>query len=1857
MSDETNPTHRATNDDDDDFDDNSQAGSMPHQQPPTQQPRFQHSGNEYRSQISSSESDYKLMASEFSSALKVSEKEIVKLKRELSLKQEDITNMLADRLVSTNLNNPEEHKFDTASTSVGHFLTNRDYSMLDPNKHKKDDTNNSMSPKTEDDLNKTKSLRNKDDKNKTTSLRNRDDEDKTMIHKHSPKNQTRYYASHPNEYSMINQENRHDSNNHAYEESPIQQERRCTRQERTFENPLVSQGNQLAKRRREDEDEDMNRSSSHFYTPATHRENYNNTNKQQQPRSSKLPNSQTFFHGRDDEDLTMWLYRFNLNLRIAQASEDEKVTHAGSWLQSRALQVFMQAVARNPHISWSSLQDELMRAFIRRDNVSVLQTKLQYTKQTGALQPFIEQFELIANKLGENMPEKTKIIFFEQNVKHEISQQLRYRSENIYTLSDAVNMALHYDTIYGSNQQANSTPPAQVNYYQKSNSKYCSHCRRKGHTLEYCRSKDSASTQSGTNSCAYCKRTGHNINSPCYTKMRDESAGRQQTQDQQQNVTQPNQKTYPPCSHCHKNGHGWKVCRKRISEEENKNTPQQRQQQQQQNKYNSGNSTQQNKYNNNPQYKEQKRQFQTPQVDNNKNRNGGSEPMDQSAVQLNMVQFFEKRVSLSQKHSLPRINIFMRQNSNSNPKFMEETAVLDSGAQISCISEETAKNNNLIYTEFADQIKVANGGIFDVHIAREIEIKLGNHRHILDFYIVPGAKIPVLLGANWLRLSKANLIVHSNTLIIDRDTFKINSHLENDENYDPDDLCLISEIGIIETVENSTKIKTDENTTKMSLVCTSSTTEENNEQTLCNNTTTGKNMNLRNENSNQTQKASTHIKESDSDDEFWLPKGNNNSRFEIKNCPLLSDEQNKIFKKTIEENRDVFAECIEDLSSPCSSAECVITMREKHTRFYRAPFKRSQYENEMLKQELDRMLKTGIIRESRSEFSSPIFIKINKENGKHRIIIDCRDCNAGSLPEPFPLPNINDLLHKVASTKSTFYSKLDFKNGFFQIAMHPDSIKYTAFSTTFGRYEFLRMPFGLQNGTFEFCRLMARLFDYLAFMAHFVDDICFFSKTFEEHIEHMEKIFKICRENSLKINIEKCDWFKDKIKLLGHIISHDALEMDPSKIEAIQNWKTPTTAKQILSFLGLAGYYRNFIHFFGPIAKPMYDLTCKDAKWNWDTNCEAAFNKLKTLLTSDPILKPIDYSLDFILYCDASGVGCGAILSQKAENGSIHNCMYMSRTFKGAELHYSATEKECLAVVWPVKKCRNELIHKHFTIVTDHTALQWLISLKDPIGKLARWGIYMQEYRYTIKARPGKTHKNADALSRATLAITLVSSQKNTEFLPPPNHRTGEDKLAELNMLTMKTSKRAEEHEMRRLTKYNNAIAEESDLADEFQDENISSANHDPYEDALLMQFLRTGEINAGASKNEFKRIRRIADHYILVGETISYRKDTNIPIFKQKIPLKDSRFTIIKNAHSLGHFAAHETYLRIYQKYYWRKMLDDVKHAISMCPQCVRHKKTRVEQHPALAQEVTGMFHVMHADLQFGWTETSRGNIGLFVMQDHLTKYGYAVPIEGKTAEITAREFDKYCSLFGAPKIIVTDAGKEWLNNTFEALCKIQGIKHVHTSPYSPWVNGLVEKFNGVIAGPIKKSSEHEPEKWDEHVPAAIRAYNSRIHSVTHETPYALVFGQEMIVLGEMQEEETGPTGEEKLSLEKRTIEIKKKFEYSHPRALDRIEAAQEKQIITQNKAQNVREKPLENGTKVMIRSPQLMAKQLPIYHGPYTVKGQTKRGNYWLTNKKGKELQTAYNLNRLKTVNQDYDGEEYAEVEKIIDSRTRKG
>ena len=254
----------------------------------------------------------------------------------------------------------------------------------------------------------------------------------------------------------------------------------------------------------------------------------------------------------------------------------------------------------------------------------------------------------------------------------------------------------------------------------------------------------------------------------------------------------------------------------------------------------------------------------------------------------------------------------------------------------------------------------------------------------------------------------------------------------------------------------------------------------------------------------------------------------------------------------------------------------------------------------------------------------------------------------------------------------------------------------------------------------------------------YLDDIIIFSKTIEDHLDRLRDVFSHLRAG-LKVKPSKCHLLWKEMQYLGHIISENGVATDPEKTKRVSEWPTPTGAKDLQKFLGLASYYRKFIKNFAQIAAPLNRLTEQNRKYCWTPEFEDAFNAVKHRLTSSPILAFPRFDIKFTVDCDASGEGLGAVLSQTCD-GREYAIFYASRTLTKAERQYCATQRELLALLWGCRQFRPYLYGRHFTVRTDHNALRWLkiFIFKEPEGQIARWLQIPSEYDFQVEHRPGK---------------------------------------------------------------------------------------------------------------------------------------------------------------------------------------------------------------------------------------------------------------------------------------------------------------------------------------------------------------------------------------------------------------------------------------------------------------------------------------------------------------------------------------
>ena len=400
-----------------------------------------------------------------------------------------------------------------------------------------------------------------------------------------------------------------------------------------------------------------------------------------------------------------------------------------------------------------------------------------------------------------------------------------------------------------------------------------------------------------------------------------------------------------------------------------------------------------------------------------------------------------------------------------------------------------------------------------------------------------------------------------------------------------------------------------------------------------------------------------------------------------------------------------------------------------------------------IQDEVDSMLKMGIVEHSDSPYASPLVI-VKKPDGSDRYCVDFRRINAKTIFDAEPISDQSEIFAKLA--KDRYFTKIDLSKGYWQIPMDEGAKPLTAFITHHGLFQWRTMPFGMVNAGASFSRIMRKLLKGLPNVDNYIDDILIHTPTFDEHFQSLKEVLKRLRMANLTARPSKCFVAYFEVEFLGHVVGKGQVKPRPAKIEAVQNAARPETKSQMRSYLGLTGYYRSYIPNYAMIAAPLTDKTKKGEpnKVRWESSQEIAFQTLKNKLVSSPILQLPDLSKPFILRTDASDIGIAAVLMQETL-GEKFPVAYASKKLSQAQRNYSVMERECLAIVWAVQKFEPYLYGTQFTIETDHMPLKCVQRSKVVNGRIMRWALALQPYRYRIEVIKGSHNVGADFLSRA----------------------------------------------------------------------------------------------------------------------------------------------------------------------------------------------------------------------------------------------------------------------------------------------------------------------------------------------------------------------------------------------------------------------------------------------------------------------------------------------------------------------------
>ena len=728
---------------------------------------------------------------------------------------------------------------------------------------------------------------------------------------------------------------------------------------------------------------------------------------------------------------------------------------------------------------------------------------------------------------------------------------------------------------------------------------------------------------------------------------------------------------------------------------------------------------------------------------------------------------------------------------------------------------------------------------------------------------------------------------------------------------------------------------------------------------------------------------------------------------------------------------------------------------------YRAGFK----ERETIDKLTQDMLQDGVIRPSVSPWASPVVL-VAKKDGQIRFCIDYRRLNAITVRDVYPLPRIDDCLSVLHG--NLYFSSLDLLAGYWQARMAEADKAKTAFVTHNGLFEFNVMPFGLTNAPATFQRYMDVVLAGLKWkcVLVYLDDICIFSRSFEEHLLHLNDVFERLKRYNLRLKASKCHLFQKEFKYLGHIVSVEGVRGDPDKIKAIVSMPSPTSVKQVRSFVGKCNYYRELIPNYAKLGKPLYELLKLNNRFEWGEKEQKAFEKLKEILSTFPIVCHPNYDYPFKVQTDASDDGIGAVLTQSID-GKERIIKCTSRVLQPLEQKWCPREKEGLAIVFACEVFRPYILHTKFVIETDHESLSYLRKAKAP-ARLVRWALKLSEFDYTVEYRRGSSNSNADALSRLPLDA------------PGEDYEQFDRECGLLNTITTL--------EFDKLKISHAKLLEAQRTAPELQD--------------LIRQCEQSENEN---EYNEFK----------LEHDLLYFMRRNGGRLLVIPLSLVESVLHLYHNEELTVHLSVERLYQLLRNRFFWEGMSSDIKRWVNACLKCNKVKTTQKLNHGLLVPIVVKQpFEMVGVDIVGPFTKSEQGYSYVLVCIDLYTSWVEAAPLRTLTAVEVMNEFFKLIICrHGCPMKVLSDRGKQFESKLFAKFCKQFNIIHVMASAYHHQTNGKVERFNKFLENSLALVIKKDQSNWCSLLDNCIFTYRVSISRMLDESPFYLIYGRDPIL------------------------------------------------------------------------------------------------------------------------------------------------
>lgn len=751
---------------------------------------------------------------------------------------------------------------------------------------------------------------------------------------------------------------------------------------------------------------------------------------------------------------------------------------------------------------------------------------------------------------------------------------------------------------------------------------------------------------------------------------------------------------------------------------------------------------------------------------------------------------------------------------------------------------------------------------------------------------------------------------------------------------------------------------------------------------------------------------------------------------------------------------DVFSEDLAEQLPKHSQFDHDIVLLPDTVPRYGPVYKTSEPQAKYLHDYILDNLRRGWIRPSKSSWSSPVLFAAKKD-GSMRMCIDYRYVNSRTQKVRYPLPRIDQIIDKLY--KARYFSKIDLRNAYNLVRIKKGDEHITAFRTQEGLFEYTVMPFGLCNAPATFQRLMNHVFrDILyVFVVVYLDDILIFSNDRDDHVRHIREVFTRLRRFRLYAKASKCEFFSRSISFLGYYIDFDGISMDPSKVQCILDWPYPRRQRDILSFVGLANFYRTLIPAFADAAEILYESARPKKVFALTPELIDAWDTFKRILSSNTIVRHFDPSLPCIIEADASDYAIGAVLSQ-TENGTTRPVAFLSRKMKPAELNYPTHDKELLAIVYALQSWAHYLEGHQITIkiYSDHQSLKFFAEKKLLSRRQAAWQDTLSRFDFVIHYNPGKNNTKADVLSRRAdyLPDDTDSTSKSKELNPhnelallPPELFLGVMRLTPVNAATALPSLLKEAHDA------------------------ISTA--------------------------ERAKLGIAPNNGFLQREGLIYVPPSLVD-------------TICASCHeppSMGHPGVKKTTQNVRALYWWPTLTTDVEHYVRQCEVCQRTKPTFGKPYGFLKPLPVASRPWQHVACDFvGPLPMSSGYNFVLTAVDRFTKMAIFAPCSNDISSFQFAELfvDRVCHRFGLPSTLVTDRGPQFTSKVWQCIASIMGITHRLSTAYHPQTDGQSEIVNKVLGQYLRVYSNLEQNDWASKLSAAEFCYNSTPHSATGLSP-----------------------------------------------------------------------------------------------------------------------------------------------------------